>query len=182
MYDFKNFKQKIKETEDWLIKEFSQIRTGRATPQMLDSILVEVYGSSMPISQVATLNIEDPRTLRITPWDSGNSKAIEKAILVSNTGLSVVLDDKGVRVSFPALTTESRANFVKIAKAKIEEAKITLRGERNRINDDLNTQKKEGSMSEDDVMRAKTEIDKLIKEANEKLEALGDKKEQEIMN
>ncbi len=182
MYDFKNFKQKIKETEDWLVKEFSQIRTGRATPQMLDSILVEVYGSSMPISQVATLNIEDPRTLRITPWDSGNSKAIEKAILVSNTGLSVVLDDKGVRVSFPALTTESRANFVKIAKAKIEEAKITLRGERNRINDDLNIQKKEGSMSEDDVMRAKTEIDKLIKEANEKLEALGDKKEQEIMN
>ncbi len=182
MYNFADFKQKIKDTEDWLVKEFGQIRTGRATPQMLDGVFVEVYGSSMPITQVANIAIEDPRTLRIAPWDSSNIKAIEKAILVSNTGLSVAVDDKGIRVSFPPLTTESRGTFVKMAKSKLEDAKVALRQERNRVNDDLNTKKKEGEMSEDQVAKAKEDVDKMIKEATTKLEAHTDKKEQEIMN
>lgn len=182
MYDFSKFKQKIKDTEDWLSKEFGQIRTGRATPTILDGVFVEVYGSHMPISQVATIATEDPRTLRIAPWDATNIKPIEKAIQTSNTGLSCAVDDKGLRVSFPPLTTESRSNFVKIAKSKLEDAKVALRGERNKVNDELNTEKKDGTMSEDDVMRAKTEVDKLMKEATDKLEALTDKKEQEIMN
>jgi ribosome recycling factor len=182
MYDFKDFKQKIKDTEEWLSKEFGQIRTGRATPQMLDGVSVEVYGSMMPVSQVANITIEDPRTLRIAPWDNANIKPIEKAILISNTGLSVAVDDKGLRVSFPPLTTESRGNFVKLAKAKLEDAKVALRQERNRVNDDLNTKKKDSEMSEDEVIRAKAEVDKLIKEGTDKLEVLSQKKEQEIMN
>ncbi len=182
MYNFTDFKQKIKDAEEWLAKEFSQIRTGRATPAMLDGVFVDVYGSQMPVNQVANVAIEDPRTLRIAPWDSSNIKAIEKAILISNTGLSVSVDDKGIRVSFPPLTTESRGNFVKIAKSKLEDAKVTLRQERNRVNDDLNNKKKESEMSEDEVARAKTEVDKLIQEGTSKLEALAVKKEEEIMN
>ncbi len=180
--DFSNFKNKIKDGEEWLAKEFSQIRTGRATPAMLDGVFVEVYGSQMPINQVANVAIEDPRTLRIAPWDSSNIKAIEKSILISNTGLSVSVDDKGIRVSFPPLTTESRGNFVKMAKSKLEDAKVTLRQERNKINDDLNTKKKDAEMSEDEVTRAKAEVDKLIKEGTERLEVLSVKKEEEIMN
>lgn len=182
MYNFTDFKQKIKDAEEWLAKEFSQIRTGRATPAMLDGVFVDVYGSQMPVNQVANVAIEDPRTLRIAPWDSSNIKAIEKAILISNTGLSVSVDDKGIRVSFPPLTTESRGNFVKIAKSKLEDAKVTLRQERNRVNDDLNNKEKESEMSEDEVARAKTEVDKLIQEGTSKLEALAVKKEEEIMN
>lgn len=182
MYNFTDFKNKIKDTEEWLAKEFSQIRTGRATPQMLDGVSVEVYGSMMPIPQVANIMIEDPRTLRISPWDNSNIKPIEKAILVSNTGLSVAVDDKGLRVSFPPLTTESRGNFVKLAKAKLEDAKVTLRQERNRVNDDLGAKKKDSLMSEDEVTRAKAEVDKFIKEGTDKLEVLTKKKEEEIMN
>ncbi len=182
MYNFSDFKNKIKDTEEWLAKEFSQIRTGRATPAMLDGVFVDVYGSQMPVNQVANVSIEDPRTLRVLPWDSSNIKAIEKAILISNTGLSVSVDDKGIRVSFPPLTTESRGNFVKIAKSKLEDAKVTLRQERNKVNDDLGNKKKESEMSEDEVTRAKAEVDKLIKEGTEKFEILAVKKEEEIMN
>ncbi|MFA6050663.1 MAG: ribosome recycling factor [Candidatus Paceibacterota bacterium] len=181
MYDFSHFKKQIKDTEDWLVKEFGQIRTGRATPTILDGVTVEAYGSMVPISNVATISSEDARTLRITPWDNGNIKPIEKAIQISNLGLSVAVDDKGLRVSFPSLTTESRGNFVKIAKQKLEDAKIALRQERNKVNDELNAGKKDGTMSEDDVMRARTEVDKLIKEGTEKLEGHTKKKEEEIL-
>lgn len=181
MYDLGSFKQNLKYTEDWLQKEFGQIRTGRATPAVLDSVTVEAYGSIVPISNVATIASEDPRTLRISPWDASNIKPIEKAIQTSNLGLSVSVDDKGLRVSFPQLTTESRSSFVKIAKSKLEDAKVTERGDRNKVNDELNTKKKDGSMSEDAVMRAKTEVDKLIKESTERLEALTKKKEEEIL-
>jgi len=182
MYNFSDFKNKIKDAEEWLVKEFSQIRTGRATPAMLDGVFVDVYGSQMPVNQVANVAIEDPRTLRIAPWDSSNIKSIEKAILISNTGLSVSVDAQGIRVSFPPLTTESRGSFVKIAKSKLEDAKVTLRQERNRINDELNEKKKESEMSEDEVTRAKAEVDKLVKEGSDKLEMLTVKKESEIMN
>lgn len=181
MQDFSNLKKEIKDTEEWLSKEFGQIRTGRATPAILDGILVESYGSQMPILQLATVISEDPRTLRIAPWDSQNIKPIEKAIQTSNLGLSVAVDDKGLRVSFPTLTTESRNNFVKIAKAKLEEAKVALRQERNKVNDDLNAKKKDSEISEDEAMKGKTEVDKLIKEAGESVDKLFAKKEQEIL-
>ncbi len=181
MYDFTHFKKQIKDTEEWLQKELSQIRTGRATPAILDGITVDAYGSMVPISNVATIGSEDARTLRIAPWDSSNIKPIEKAIQVSNLGLSVSVDDKGLRVSFPPLTTESRGNFVKIAKAKLEDAKIAIRQERNTINDKIMSGKKDGTMSEDEVTRAKGEVDKFVKEGTDKLEAYTKKKEEEIL-
>ena len=181
MYDFSHLKSKIKETEEWLGKEFAGIRTGRATPLILDGITVEVYGSAMPINQLATISSEDPRTLRISPYDSSTIKAIEKAISTSNLGVSVSVDEKGARVSFPPLTGETRTQFVKIAKQKLEDAKVTLRQERNKVNDDLQNQKKNSLISEDEMMRYKTEMEKVVKEGVTKLETLGDKKEEEIM-
>lgn len=181
MYDFSNFKNKIKTTEEWLAKELSQVRTGRATISILDGVRVDTYGSEMPISNVATVSSEDARTIRITPWDNTMIKPLEKAITVANLGLSVAVDDKGIRVNFPALTTETRALFVKMAKTKVEEAKVAIRQERNKINDELQSEKKEGSITEDDMMRGKTEVDKLIKEAGDKFDGLGDKKEREVM-
>lgn len=181
MYDFSNLKNKIKDTESWLEKELGSIRTGRATPTILDGVRVDAYGSEMPVTNVATVTSEDARTLRITPWDNSMIKPIEKGITLANLGLSVSVDDKGLRVSFPSLTTETRSTFVKMAKAKVEEAKIALRQERNKVNDDLNTKKKDGSMGEDDCLRAKTEVDKLIQDAGNGFETQGGRKEKELM-
>jgi len=181
MYDFSNLKNKIKETEEWLNREFGQIRTGRATPTILDGVMVDAYGSVMKLNQLATIANEDPRTIRINPFDSSVVKAIEKALITSNLGISVAVDEKGIRISFPALTGETREQFVKIAKGKLEDGKVAIRQERNKVNDDLQNKKKNGEMGEDDMMRAKTEMEKIVKQGNENLEVLGDKKETEIL-
>src|SRR5574344_1036506 len=107
-YDFKKLKENIKSAEEWLRREYSTLRTGVASPAILDDVFVEAYGSRMPLNQVANIGIEDTRVIRITPWDKSQSKAIEKAITVANLGVSVGSDDKGVRIFFPELTTDRR--------------------------------------------------------------------------
>lgn len=180
-YDFSHLKTKIKDVEDWLGKEFGGIRTGRANPAMFDEVRAEVYGAQMPINQLASVGNEDPRTIRIVPYDMGNLKAIEKAIITSSLGVSPSTDDKGIRVTFPALTTETRGQFVKLAKQKLEESKVSLRQERNKVNDDLGNMKKDGEMSEDELARYKAELDKMIKEAGENFDKHFSKKEEEIL-
>jgi len=180
-YDFSSFKQKTKGTEDWLIKELSGIRTGRATVSFLDGIKVDSYGSIMHLSGVASLVTEDSRSIRITPWDRSQTQTIEKAINLANLGVSVSVDDKGLRVIFPELTGERRQQLAKIAKQKLEESKVALRRERGEISDDINKKKKDGELSEDDMMRAKTEMEKIVKECEAILEAHFAKKEKEII-
>jgi ribosome recycling factor len=179
-YTLNDFQNKLKATEDWLIKEMGAIRTGRASVAFLDGVQVESYGSMMAISSVASIGTEDAKTLRITPWDNSQIRGIEKAISTSNLGVSVVVDDKGLRVIFPELTGERRLQLVKVAKEKLEDGRVALRRERNEVMDDLNTKKKEGSMSEDEVERVKIEVEKKMKEAGEKLEVVFTKKESEI--
>lgn len=181
-YDFTHFKKRLVEIEEWLKKELAGIRTGRATSAILDTIMVEVYGSMMPINQIANISVEDPRTLRITPWDQGVTKNIEKAIGASNLGLSAALDDKGLRLFFPELTGERRTELVKISKKLLEDARIELRKERGVVNDALQNNKKDGTMSEDEVSRLRTEVDKMIQDGNKKLDDLIEKKEKEILN
>jgi ribosome recycling factor len=181
-YNFSKFQTKIKETQDWYTKELSNVRTGRASTSFLDSVRVTSYGTEMGLNALATISSEDARTLRISPWDSSQTQAIEKAITISNLGVSVVVDGTGLRVIFPELTGERRQQLVKVAKEKLEDAKVALRRERNEVNDDLGTKKKDGEMSEDDVMRAKTEMEKYVQEGTKKLEELFAKKEQEILN
>lgn len=180
-YNFNPFKDKVKQTEDWLKKEYTGIRTGQASPAILDPIQVEAYGSFSPISQVASVALEDARTIKITPWDSSHLKDIEKAIITSSLGLSARTDDTCVRVSFPALTQERREQLVKLAKEKLEEAKITLRKEREKTLKDIEAKKKEGSITEDEARRNTTELQKYVDQGNQSLEQLREKKEKEIM-
>jgi len=180
-YDFSSFKQKTKGTEDWLNKELSNIRTGRATVSFLDAVRVDSYGSSTPLAGVASVNTEDPRTIRITPWDKSQTQAIEKAITVADLGVAVSVDDKGLRVIFPELTGERRLQLVKIAKQKLEESKVALRRERGVVSDDLNKKKKDGDMSEDEMIRSKAEMEKIVKECEAHLEEHFAKKEKEIL-
>ncbi|MDE2071602.1 MAG: ribosome recycling factor [Patescibacteria group bacterium] len=179
-YDFKPLEKKIKDVEERLARELSGVRTGRATPAILDGVLVESYGARVPISQVATLAVEDPRTLRIAPWDSNLGKEIEKAIVTSNLGLSVGMDEKGVRVFFPELTSERRASLLKVAKEKVEEARTSLRSARDDVWSDIQRQEKDKKMSEDDKFRAKDDMQKRVDAAQKNFESMLARKEADL--
>ena len=180
-YDFGEFKRAGESALAWLKKEYANLRTGRAMPSILDSVSVSVYGSSMPINQLAAVSVEDPRTLRITPWDKDITKDIDKTIRESNLGLSVALDTIGLRISFPELTGERRAVLSKIAREKLEEARIRVRTEREKSLDELDRKEKEGSLSKDDKFRLKNELQKLVDDINQQLEKITLKKEKEIL-
>ncbi len=179
-YNFSNFLNKAKSIETWLNNEYQNIRTGRAATGFLDQVKVESYGEMMPLSNVASIGIEDAKTIRVSPWDTSLIKSIEKAIMIADLGVSTSVDEKGVRVIFPDLTGERRLQLVKLAKEKLEDAKVSVRQERNAVNDDMNTQKKNGEMSEDDVMRSKRDFDKHVDTVMSSLDALFTKKEKEI--
>lgn len=181
-YNFGLFKEKIKNNEEWLKKEYSSLRAGRATPSLLDNVFIDVYGSKTPISRVAGITSEDAKTLRIAPWDAGQIKSIEKAIIVASLGVSVIVDDKGVRVIFPDLTVERRESLIKILKQKLEDGRTSLRAEREKVWGDIQKKQKEGELSEDDRFKLKNEMQKLVDEAGRGLDKVYEKKEKEIQS
>lgn len=178
-YDFSILKGQIKETEEWLQRELSSVRTGRASPALLDAVKPEAYGARTPITQLGSVSIEDARTLRIVPWDKTVVKAIEKGITDADLGVSVVTDDQGLRVIFPELTAERRTLLAKVANEKHEQAKVTLRGHRTEAIKEIDALEKDG-MGEDIAKRNKEEVQKLIDAANVSLEAIAKKKAEEI--
>ncbi len=178
MYSFSNFQSELKKVEEWLSKEYSQLHTGRAAPALLDGVQVEQYGTHQPLKNVASISIEDPKTLRVIPWDKGLIKEIERGFHNMQLGFSLAVDDQGIRVIIPQLTTERRAQLVKIAKDKLEDARIRLR----QVREDTLTDMKGAKLPEDAEFRAKDELQKLVDAGNKSLEALFSKKEQEILN
>jgi len=181
-YDFSHFKNEAKQIEDWLGKEYITLHTGRATPAVLDNVLVDSYGTKQPVAHVASVSVEDARTLLVSPWDKTVTSDIEKAIMASNLGLSVSSGEAGVRVSFPELTVERKQAFIKIVKAKLEDARVSIRQEREKVWEDIQKKQKDGEVSEDDKFRYKDELQKLVDEANKTLEAMADRKERDIMS
>jgi len=180
-YDFTQFKESLKEIEAWLEKELKSVRTGRATPAILDGIKAENYGVLSPINQMANIAVEDARTLRITPFDPSATKEIEKAITEANLGLSMVTDEKGLRVIFPELTGERRQELVKLAKDKLEEARVSVRRKRDEVWNEIQEKEKAGELTEDEKYMAKDEMEKIVKETNDKLEKIFEDKEKEIL-
>jgi len=179
-YDFSKLKTQITETEEWLSRELSGVRTGRATPTLLDGVKPEAYGSRTPIRELANISVEDARTLRIIPWDKELLKVIEKGITDADLGISVSTDDQGLRVSFPELTSERRTQLSKIAGTKTEQAKGTLRIHRTDAIKAIDAAEKEGGMGKDEVARLKVEVQKFIDAGNEALAKHLEKKETEI--
>src|SRR4051812_14832056 len=179
-YDFKDFEKKIKDIEERLGKELGGVRTGRATPAILDGIQVESYGTRMPIAQVANVMVSDARSLHIVPFDPSMAKEIEKAIMVANLGLSVGADEKGVRVFFPELTADRRTSLLKVAKERVEESRTSLRKARDEVWGDIQKKEKDKEMSEDDKFRAKDEMQKRVDVANKTMDAALERKEKEI--
>lgn len=173
-------KTQIEETKAWLSKELSGVRTGRAAPQLLENVRVDAYGVLTPLSQVSSVSVEDAKTLVISPWDKGHIKHIEKAITDANLGVSAQAGDTSIRVKFPDLTAERRDMLKKLVGERLEQARVTLRGLRNEVLDELEKQKKDGDLGEDDFFRKKEQVQKQIDEAGDALEALAEKKKEEI--
>jgi len=181
-YNFANFKGELKKIEEFIVKEYRELNIGRASPSILDGILVESYGSRVPLRNVASVVIEDPKTLRVQPWDKSQIKEIEKAIVGANLSLSVVVDGEGVRIIFPQLTTESREKLVRTLKEKLEANRIAVRRERERVWDEIQGLERSGKITEDEKFRAKDDLQKIIEEANKNLENIFERKEKEIRN
>lgn len=179
-HNFKNFDARTESIKEWLLKEYNAVRTGRATPALLDSIQVESYGARLPINQVASVGVEDARTLRISPWDKNSIKPIEKAITEANLGVSITVDDSGIRVIFPELTSERRSQLLKIAKNKLEEARVSIRAARDETIKEIDAAQKSGTLSEDQKFSAKEDLQKRVDAKNTELNNMFELKEKEI--
>lgn len=173
-------KQKFNEVIDWLVKEYTGIRTGQASPALLDNVKIESYGTYMSILQLGSISIEDVRTLRISAWDAGQVVAIEKGIREADLGVSVVTDSSGLRVIFPELTSERRVQLLKLAKNKLEDARISVRSVRDDEMKEIERQFKANEIGEDDKFTLKENIQKAVEETNNKLESLFNSKEREL--
>jgi len=174
-YNFSKFKTDIKKVEEFLSREYAGLNIGRASPGILDGVTVESYGARVPLKNVASISIEDSKTLRIAPWDKSQVKEVEKAIVSANLGLSVAVDESGLRVIFPQLTTETRQKLVKVLKEKLEDARITVRKEREQVLKAID------QLTEDEKFKAKAELQKIIDETNKNLEGIYERKEKEVM-
>jgi ribosome recycling factor len=174
------YENRLKEIINWLQKEFATIRTGQATPVLLDSVKVESYGTYMPLQQIGSISVEDARTLRISVWDNSVVAAVERSIRDADLGVSVSADSAGVRVIFPDLTTERRMQLVKLAKSKLEEARVTVRGVRDDVMKEIDAAHKAGEIGEDDKFTKRDAVQKSVDLTNRTLEAHFEKKEEEI--
>lgn len=179
--DIKTFLTSIQAIKTHLIDEFSRIRTGRVSSSMVDIVRVDAYGSLTPLNQVGTITIEDAKTIKISPWDSSLISAIEKGVLLADLGVTTSVSDGGVRIHFPDLTGETRDKFTRNAKEKHEEARIALRNERNKIMNEVDAQKKNGDIGEDDARQLKETIESHVSECNKDFDELFSKKKNEIM-
>ena len=178
-YDFTGLKGQIKAGEEHLARELAGIRTGRASPALLDGVRAEASGNKSPLIELANISTEDARTLRVLPWDKSLTREIEKGIVAANLGVGVAVDDAGLRVTFPELTSERRAQLTKLAGERLEEAKVALRSHRTDALKEIEKLVKEG-MQEDVGKRNKEELQKLVDAGSASLEALAKRKEAEI--
>jgi ribosome recycling factor len=178
---YQETRDKMEKALEALKKDFSRVRTGRATPGILDGIRVAYFGSLVPLNQVASVAVPDSRQITIQPWDLKVIGDIEKAILKSELGLTPINDGKIIRINIPSLTEERRRDLVKVTKKMAEEAKVVSRNIRREANEALKSLKKDKAISEDDLFKAQDEVQKITKETIERVDKIGEEKEKEIM-
>ncbi|MBE0403279.1 Ribosome recycling factor [Halomonas citrativorans] len=177
----KDAESRMKKSVEALNSNFNKIRTGRAHPSILDAVTVDYYGSQVPLSQVASVNVEDARTLAVAPWEQGMVPKIEKAIMTSDLGLNPSSAGNVIRVPMPMLTEETRKGYIKQARSEAENARVAVRNVRRDANGDFKSLLKDKEITEDDQRQGEDEIqkltDKYIAEVDKALAA----KEQDLM-
>jgi ribosome recycling factor len=173
--------EKMSKTEQVVIHEFSGVRTGKASPALVEGIMVDAYGSQMRVRELAGITTPEPRMLIITPWDANTLHPIEKAIQKANLGLNPTIDKKVIRLIFPELSTERRQEFIKIAKKMAEDGRVAIRHVRRDAMEHLKKEAKAGGVSEDEEKHAEKELQKLTDEYTGKIDKHLEHKEKEIM-
>ncbi len=177
---FSEIRGNMEKTVEHTVREFGRIRTGRATPALLDGITVEAYGSQLPLNQVATISVPQPRVLRLQPFDKGNMNVIEKAIQASDLGIMPRNDGHHVIVELPSPTEERREELAKQVRKKGEEMKVAIRNIRRDGKDQIELFEEEKEITEDDKDRGLKKLQEVTDEYIRKIDELVDKKEKEI--
>jgi ribosome recycling factor len=174
-------KERMESALESLRREFAGVRTGKASPQLLDAIRVEAYGSRVPLNQVGTVSAPEPRMLTIQPWDRGLVKDIERALRESDLGLNPSNDGQLIRIPIPPLTEERRREYVRLLHKLAEEGRVAVRQARKDANDEVKARQKKEGLSEDDIRREEKEVQKLTDQYIAKVEDMLKHKEAEVM-
>jgi ribosome recycling factor len=173
--------EKMAKTEQVVVNEFAGVRTGKASPGLVENILVEVYGSQMRVRELAGITTPEPRTLNIQPWDANSLHAIEKAIQKSNLGLTPSIHGKSIRIFFPELSQERRQEFVKIIKKMAEDGRVAIRHVRRDAMEQIKKHAHDSGTTEDEVKHAEKELQKVTDDYSAKIDVHLAHKEKEIM-
>ncbi len=180
MQKYNNIEISLSGVEEWMKKEMKQISAGGANPNVLDSVYADSYGSKMQIMHLSNIAL-DGASLKVSPFDKSQLKIIEAAIREADLGLSIVSENDGLRVIFPQLTTETRTKYTKVAKEKLEDARIKVRQIRQEAIEEVDKSKDDGEMGEDEHKRNKEDVQKKIDTINKTLEDIYKTKEEAIM-
>lgn len=181
MASLQKARQRMDGAIEALRREFAGVRTGKASPALLDTIRVEAYGSMLPLNQVGTVSAPEARMLMVQPWDKTLIKATEKALRESDLGFNPSNDGAVIRIPIPPLTEERRKEYVKLLHKLTEEARVAVRNVRREANDEVKHRQKDEGLSEDDVRREQTDVQKLTDQYIARIEELMKHKEAEIM-
>lgn len=182
---YKEIIKKIKPELDRIIifleKESAKFRTTRATPALVEDVVVECFGQKFPLKQLATISIPEPKQILIQPWDKSYIEGIVRALEKTGVGASPIADGETIRINLPPLSEEYRNDLIRLISEKQEETRKTVRHWREKAWSEVQTGFKEGKIREDDKFRAKDELQKLVDEYNEKIKEIGEKKKKEII-
>ena len=176
-----NYRDRMDKAISALKDEFASLRTGRASAGLLDQVMVEAYGSTVPLNQVAAVSVPEPRSVTVSVWDKGMVVAVDKAIRSSGLGFNPVNEGTNLRIPIPPLTEERRKDLAKIAGKYAEQQKIAVRNVRRDANDDLKKAEKNGAINQDDQKRMEAEVQKMTDESIKRVDEALKTKEQEIM-
>ena len=177
----KDAETRMQKSVEALKTEFSKIRTGRAHTSLLDHVTVEYYGSAVPLSQVSNINVEDARTLSLTPWEKDMVKPIEKAIMASDLGLNPSTAGTVIRIPVPPVTEERRRDLVRVVRAEAEGGRVAIRNIRRDANSDVKSLEKEKEISEDEQRRGEDGVQKLTDKYVAEMDKILEEKEKELM-
>lgn len=175
-------KEQFIKTLEHLRSEISSLRTGRATPALVEDIPVEAYETKQPLKAVAAISVADAKTLTVDPWDKSLLQAVESAIRNSDLGINPVNDGKLIRLPLPELTQERRNELVKVLHQKLEQARIAIRKIRETVRDDIDKALKNKDIGEDEKFKAQESLEQTVKDYNEKIKVIGEEKEKEVLS
>jgi ribosome recycling factor len=181
MASLQKAKQRMDSALESLRREFAGVRTGKASPQLLDTVRVEAYGSKVPLNQVGTVAAPEPRMLTVQPWDRALIKDVERALRESDLGLNPSNDGQIIRIPIPPLTEERRKEYVRMLHKLAEEGRVAIRQARKDANDEVKARQKKEGLSEDDVRREEKDVQKLTDDYIGKVEQMLKQKEAEVM-